>query len=281
MTEAGKVGLIAGAGRFPFIFAEQAQRQGVEVVALGINGVTDPSLEKVAKIQFYKLGQIDKPIQYLKNEGISRVVMAGKVQLASLYGGVMPDLRAIKLLARLKDKRTDTILGAVAAEFAKDGIELISSSTYLSHLIPAKGTVTRRVPSAAESADMELGWRAAKALAGIDVGQTVVVKEGAVIALEAMEGTDACIRRAAEISRSFGQTPTLVVVKVAKPKQDVRFDLPVIGLDSLQVFEACKVSAVAIEAGKTLLFDKEKFIEGADRLGIAITAMEDAPGGSA
>lgn len=270
-----KVGLIAGSGRFPILFTEEALRMKVEVVALGIKGVTDESLEKlVGKIQYFKLGQIDKPIQTLKTAGVARAVMAGKVQHASLFGGVMPDLRAAKLLARLSDKRTDTILKAVADEFAKDGIELISSATYLSHLLVPEGALTARSPDAAEAADLRLGWRAAKAVAGFDIGQTVVVSGGAVIAVEGMEGTDACVLRARDLARARGQKPKLVVVKVAKPKQDLRFDLPVIGLDSLDVFKEAGVSALALEAHSTLIFDKDQFIKKADGQKLAIVGLK-------
>jgi len=268
------LGLIAGSGRFPLLVASEARRIGVAVVALGIAGVTDKSLESVVgRVHYFKLGQLDKPIRLLKESGVSEAVMAGKVQHVSLFGGVMPDLRAARLLARLPDKRTDTILKAVADEFAKDGIKLISSAAYLSHLLMPEGTLTARKPDPAESADIRLGWRAAKALAGFDIGQTVVVKDGAVIAVEAMEGTDACILRAKDLAHSQGQKPALTVVKVAKPRQDLRFDLPVIGLDSLKIFAEAGVSAVALEAGSTLIFDKEQFVKTADAQKLAISGI--------
>jgi DUF1009 family protein len=269
-----KVGLIAGSGRFPILFAEEAKRMGVEVAAMGIKGVTDPALEAiVGKLRIFPLGQLQKPIDAFKAEGVSQVVMAGKVQHASLFGGVIPDLRAVKLLARLKDRRTDTILGAVAQEFQKDGLELISSATYLQHLLVAEGVLTARKPGAAELADMRLGWKAAKAVAGFDIGQTVIVKDGAVIAVEAMEGTDAAILRARDIVRSQGEKPSLTVVKVAKPRQDMRFDLPVIGLETLKTFVSAGVSALALEAGSTLVFDKEQFLRAADAQGLALAAF--------
>lgn len=271
-----KIGLIAGSGKFPLVFAQEAQKTGAEIVALGIKGVTDSGLDRIAPVEYFKLGQIEKPLQFLKKAGVTQAVMAGKVQHHSLFGGILPDLRALKLLAKLKDRRTDTILEAVASEFAKEGITLLPSSTYLSHLLAPAGILTRRRPTPAESADIDLGWRAAKALAGFDIGQTVVVKEGAVIAVEAMEGTDATIERAAALAASHGFHPPLVVIKVAKPKQDLRFDLPVLGLDSLEIFERCKVQALSIEAGKTLLFDKDKFIAGADRLKMTVVAVEKA-----
>jgi UDP-2,3-diacylglucosamine hydrolase len=248
---------------------------GVEVVALGLEGVTDKSLEGLAgKVTYYKLGQIDGPIKAFKAAGVTKAVMAGKVQHASLFGGVMPDFRAVKLLARLSDKRTDTILKAVADEFAKDGIELLSSDTYLSHLMASEGAMTARKPNGEERSDIDLGWRAAKAVAGFDIGQTVVVKNGAVIAVEAMEGTDAAVLRAAEIAKSKGETPTLTVVKVAKPNQDLRFDIPVIGIDSLAVFARARVTALALEAGKTMIFDKDEFLKQADAQKLAVVGLK-------
>jgi UDP-2,3-diacylglucosamine hydrolase len=268
------LGLVAGSGRFPILVAEEARRRGVPVVAVGIPGVTDPALESVAGgLRWFKLGQIDAPIRALKRAGVRRVVMAGKVQHVSLFGGVLPDWRATKLLVGLKDKRTDTILRAVADEFKKDGLELLSSATYLEHLLAPVGPITRRAFAADQLADAALGWRAAKAVAGFDIGQTVVAQDGAVVAVEGMEGTDVCVRRAAELARSQGRAPALVVVKVAKPRQDFRFDLPVVGLESLPSFRAAGVRALALEAGATLIFDRARFAEEADAAGLAVAGF--------
>lgn len=269
-----KIGLIAGSGRFPLLFAEQARRQGLEVLALGIKGVTDPALEKTAAVEYFKLGQIDKPLAYLKGAGIQKAVMAGKVEHVSVFGGLMPDLRAVKLLARLKDKRTDTILAAVAEEFSKEGIELLPSSTFLAHLLAAPGPMTKRRPEPAQEADIRLGWSAAKAVASFDIGQTVVVSSGAVVAVEAMEGTDRTVERAAQLARSKGASPGLVVVKVAKPRQDLRYDLPVVGLDTLATLERCGGRVLALEAGKTLLFDKNEFLKQAEKQGLAVVGIQ-------
>lgn len=270
----GPLGLIAGSGRFPLLVAEEARRRGVPVVALGLRGVTDPSLEGAATaLHWFKLGQIDAPIKALKDAGVRQVVMAGKVQHVSLFGGVMPDWRAAKVLMGLKDKRTDTILKAVVDEFEKDGLEFISSAAYLGHLLAPEGPVTRGGLSETQRADAALGWRAAKAVAGFDIGQTVVAQEGAIVAVEGMEGTDACVRRAAELARSNGRKPALVVVKVAKPRQDFRFDLPVVGLDSIPVFRECGVSALALEAGASLIFDRERFAAEAASAGLAVAGF--------
>jgi len=268
------LGLIAGSGRFPFLVAEEAQRRGVPVVALGIPGVTDPGLKAVAGgLTWFKLGQIDAPIKAMKDAGVRQVVMAGKVQHVSLFGGVMPDWRAAKVLLALKDKRTDTILKAVVDEFAKDGLEFVSSALYLEHLLAPIGALTRRTFTVEERADALIGWRAAKAVAGFDIGQTVVVQGAAIVAVEGMEGTDACVQRAAALARTQGKESSLVVVKVAKPKQDFRFDLPVVGLDSLVNFKAAGVKAIALEAGSTLIFDRERFAIDADAAGIAVAAF--------
>jgi len=255
----------------------------VPVMALGIKGVTDPAIEGlVGSVRYFPLGQISKPIALLKAAGVRRAVMVGKVQHASLFGGVRPDLRAVKLLAGLRDKRTDTILKAVADEFSRDGIELMTSATFLAHLLVPEGLLTSRRPTAVELADIRLGWAAAKAVAGFDIGQTVVVKDGAIIAVEAMEGTDAAILRARDIARAHGRKTALTVVKVAKPRQDMRFDVPVLGLDSLQVFAQAGVSALAVEARTTLIFDKDDFLRQAEAQKLAILGLRpEGPQGGA
>lgn len=272
------VGLIAGSGRFPILFAEEARRMGVPVVAVALSGVTDPSLAaRVLKLETFKLGQVSAPLKFLKESGVRRAVMAGKVQHASLFGGVLPDLRAVKILATVKDRRTDTILSAIAEEFQREGIELLSSATYLSHLLATEGPMTKRAPSKSEAADIALGWRAAKGLAGLDIGQSVAVADGAIVAVEAMEGTDAMLLRAAELGRAHGASAALVLVKVAKPRQDFRFDLPVVGLETLAVLERAGARVLALEAGKTLMFDKEELLAKADALGLSVVGLKDTP----
>jgi DUF1009 family protein len=270
-----KIGLLAGAGRFPILFAQEAKRMGHAIVAVGVRNVTDQSLEaEVAEMHYFKIGQIEGPIQVMKKAGVRKAIMAGKVQHGSIFRDLLPDFRALKVLAGLRDKRADTILKAVADEFAKDGIEFISSATYLQHLIAQPGVLTRREPDPGEMRDVELGWKAAKALAGMDVGQTVVVSSGAVVALEGLEGTDACICRAHELTRSDGTGVNLVVVKVAKPKQDLRFDLPVIGIETIEVLRSAGARLLAVEAGKNLILDKTHVLAAADRAGICIIALK-------
>ena len=274
--ESGKIGLIAGGGRFPVLFAREARRQGHEVVAVGVQGVTDPAIEReVGELHLYKIGQLDAPIQAMKKAGVRQAIMAGKIQHGSIFRDLRPDLRAIKVLARLRDKRADTILKAVADEFAKDGIEFLPSATYLSHLIAQPGVLTERAPDPVELQDVELGWKAAKAIAGMDVGQTAVVGNGMVVALEGLEGTDACIRRAAELTKPETQAGhALVVVKVAKPRQDLRFDLPVIGMETVKVLSECRARVLAIEGGKNLVLDKEHVLAAMDLAGIAFIALD-------
>lgn len=269
------IGLIAGWGRFPLLIAQEARREGHTVFVIGLEGITDPGIEKEANgMAWIKLGQLDRPIQEMRKAGVTKAVLAGRVHHVKIFGGFIPDLRAIRLLAGLKDKRADTILNAIAAEFAKDGIEFQNSAAYLSRFIPQPGVLTKQKPTAADKKDIELGWKVAKSIAGHDVGQTVVVRNGAILAVEAMEGTDACILRAGDVARAGKTKPELVVVKVAKPKQDFRFDLPVAGLDTLKTLETAGARALAVEAGKTVLLDREKFVVEADRLGISITAVQ-------
>ncbi|PIP82706.1 MAG: DUF1009 domain-containing protein [Elusimicrobia bacterium CG_4_9_14_3_um_filter_62_55] len=227
----------------------------------------------------FTLGRVNGPLKTLKDAGVERVVMAGKVQHKSLFGGILPDLRAVRILASLKDRRTDTILSAIADEFSKEGMTLISSATYLQNLVAGEGVLSRRKPTEQEAADIDLGRGAAKASAGFDIGQSVVVKDRAIVAVEAMEGTDAAVMRAAELAGTKGTRPKkngLVLVKVAKPRQDFRFDLPVVGLDTLDTLEAAGATALAVEAGKTLLFDREEFLARANRLGIAVVGIAEA-----
>ncbi len=274
MSEYKKIGLIAGSGRFPILFAEEAKRLGVSVIAIAMPGITDPKLEPlVSRLYYFKLGQISKPIETFKKEGISQAVMAGKVQHASLFGGISPDLRAAKILWRAKDRRTDTLLGEIASELKSEGIELLPSTTFLSHLLVPEGLLSQRKPTREEWEDILIGWKAAKAVAAFDIGQTVVAKEKAIVAVEAMEGTDACILRAKEIVQARGEKPSLVVVKVAKPKQDLRFDIPIIGLETLKVFSQASVSALALEAKSAMIFDKDQFIKEANQQKLALISF--------
>jgi DUF1009 family protein len=264
-----KIGLIAGNGRFPFLVADEIRKQGDQVIAIGLKEETDPSLSgSVDKLSWVALGQFQKLIDTLLEEKVTVAIMAGQVKHAQLFAGLSLDWRAIKLLGRLANKKTDSILGAVADELAKEGIQLLPSHQYLQHLLPKPGLLCGKKLSGSEQKDAEFGHRMAKEIAGLDIGQTVVVKDLAVLAVESIEGTDQCIRRAAQYAGA-----NVIIAKVAKPKQDFRFDVPVIGMRTIDVMVEVKARALAIEAGVTLLLDREQLLAAAKEKGITIVAL--------
>lgn len=263
-----KYGLIAGNGRFPFLVLEGARAEGVELVVAAIKEETDPKIESIAgTMEWISVGQLGKLIKFFQREGVTHVIMAGQVKHVQIFKlNALPDLRMAKMLARLKRRNTDALIGGVADELAAEGITLIDSTTFLQPLLAPRETITKRTPNKDEMADIDYGLHVATELARLDLGQTIVVKNQAVVALEAMEGTDATIRRAAELVRGR----PLTVIKVAKPNQDLRFDVPVIGLDTIQTLRECNVTAMSLTAGKTLIFDKEETIASANKHRIAI-----------
>lgn len=263
------LGLIAGNGQFPLLLAQEARRQGRSVVVAAIEGETDPALaEMVDVLHWMKLGQIKRTIQILKDAGAEEAVMAGQVKHVSIFDLRHLDGTAVKILATLPNKKTDTLLGAVAEAFAKEGIRFLPSTTYLADRLAPEGLLTSHRPTGDQKKDMEFGFRTAKAIAGLDLGQTVCVKDQAVLAIEAMEGTDACIRRAGTFAQQF------TVAKVAKPRQDIRFDVPVIGIRTLESLKAAGAAVLAVEAGKTLLFDKDEFLKGAQEAKIVVIGVK-------
>lgn len=266
------LGLLAGNGRFPFLVAQEARKKGRRVVVVGIREEADPGLEQVVDTFHWAfVGQLNKWVHLFKSEGVKEVVMAGLVRHSNMYADFKkfhPDMRALRLFWRLKDRKADTILGGVAEELAKDGLELIPSIQHLTHYLAPEGTLTKRKPNSQEEADIQFGYKLAKGMAGLDVGQTVCVKNKAVIAVEAMEGTDRCIRRAGELARG-----NFVVVKVAKPKQDLRFDVPVIGLNTIETFQEAGGGVLAVEAGKTLVLDQEQLLDWANSEKISIVGV--------
>ncbi len=265
------LGLIAGNGQFPLLLAREAKRQGRPVVAIGIQEETDPALETlVDRFHWLALGQIKKTIALLKDGGVDEAVMAGQVKHNQLFRRLKLDMTAIKILATVKDKKTDTILGAIADEFAKSGIRFLSSTTYLNDFLAPDGVMTSKKPSGDQKKDIEFGFNTAKSVAGLDLGQTVCVKDQTVVAIEAMEGTDACIHRAGPLCGGG-----FTVVKVAKPKQDIRFDVPVVGEGTLASLKDSGAAVLAVEAGKTLFFDKATFLEQADRLGLVVIGVKE------
>jgi UDP-2,3-diacylglucosamine hydrolase len=265
-----RFGLIAGNGRFPFLVLDGARAEGVEMAVAAIKEETDPEIERFARnLEWISVGHLGKLIKFFKREGVTHAIMAGQVKHVQIFKlNALPDLRMASLLARLKRRNTDALIGAVAEELQSEGITLIDSTTFLQPLIARAGVLTRRTPNKHEMADIQYGLQVASELARLDLGQTIVVKSEAVVALEAMEGTDATIRRASELVRGRA----LTVVKVAKPDQDMRFDVPVIGTRTIETLRACHVTAMSLAAGKTLIFDREETIAAADRHRIALIA---------
>ncbi len=263
-------GLIAGNGRFPFLVLEGARSQGIEMAVIALKEEASPELEKIAKrLHWVSLGELSKAIELMQSEGVKRAVMAGQVKHNKIFSSIRPDWKLAKLLFSLPRKNTDSLIGAVAKVLEEEGIQLVDSTMFLKPLLPEAGVLTRRAPSAQEAADMEYGLGIARHIAAKDVGQTVVVADSACVAVEAMEGTDETIARAAR----FANGRPLVVVKVSKPRQDMRFDVPVVGLPTVESMKLAGATALAIDANRTLLFDREKLIAMADAAGIAIQAF--------
>ena len=264
------IGLIAGEGKFPFIFAEETAKRKRDLVVIALKEEMNYDLSSYARaIHTISVAKLDQIIQTLKKEGVKQAVMAGRVKHTKLFSELVPDLRAAALLFKVKDRRADSVLAAVAAEMKKDGIELLPSTTFLEHLIPQKGYLTKKKLDSAEEKNVEFGIQIAQGLTALDIGQTVIVKRRTVVAVEAMEGTDACIRRAASIAGD-----NVIVVKSAKPQQDLRFDVPVIGTNTIKVMGESKARVLAIQAGKTLMLEKDFCVKMAENLGITIYVWE-------
>jgi UDP-2,3-diacylglucosamine hydrolase len=266
-----RYGLIAGNGKFPFLVLEAARSQGIEMVVAAIKEETFPEIEQHAKkVHWMSLGQLGKLIKTFKQEGVSSVIMAGQVKHKQIFSSIMPDLKMMQLLASLATKNTDSLIGAVAKFLEGEGIHLMDSISLLQPLLPEPAVLTRRAPSEDEKRDLDYGYKIARELGRLDLGQSVAVSDGACVALEAMEGTDAVMERAASLVNGR----MLRVVKLAKPNQDLRFDVPVIGLATVQLMGRLKISALAIEARKTLMIDRQQLIDAADAAGITIVAVE-------
>jgi DUF1009 family protein len=282
-----KLGLIAGNGRFPFLLLDAARAHGLEVIVAAIKEETDPEMNERAaadsgvRVHWLSLGELSKLIETFQAEDVTQAVMAGQVKHKQIFSSIRPDWRLAKLLLSLRTKNTDMLLGAVAKVLGDEGIELISSTAYLEPLLAKAGVLTDRRPSEQEEKDIAYGRKVADAIAGYDIGQTVVVASQACVAVEAMEGTDAAIERAGAIMKTLaaeGEASTLdrslTVVKVAKPKQDMRFDVPVIGLKTIEAMEHAQATCLAIEAQRTLIFDQDTVLLRANQAGIAIVATE-------
>ncbi|HTT32129.1 MAG TPA: UDP-2,3-diacylglucosamine diphosphatase LpxI [Candidatus Acidoferrum sp.] len=266
-------GLIAGNGRFPFLVLEGARSQGIEMAVIAIKEEASPELEKIAKrLHWVSLGALSKTIDLMHQEGVSQAVMAGQVKHNKIFSSIRPDWKLAKLLLSLPRKNTDSLIGAVARILEEEGIKLVDSTLFLKPLVPEAGVLTRRAPNEHEAQDIAYGRGLAQQIAGMDIGQTVVIADRACVAVEAMEGTDEVIARAARLASG----KPLVVAKVSKPGQDMRFDVPVIGLPTISQMRECGATALAVDAGRTLLFDRGKLIELADAAGIAIEAFVPA-----
>ncbi len=266
-----KIGLIAGNGSFPLEFARAARLQGMQVIAVAHEGETLPELAKlVDNIFWIKVGQLGKLISIFKEHHVVNVLMAGGIKKTRLFGGAMPDVRGMALLAKMIHKKDDSILRAVADELESEGITVRESTLYLDSIVAQRGLLADRKPSSSERQDIAFGWHMAKEIGRLDIGQTVVVKDQAILAVEAIEGTDEAILRGGTLSGKGS-----VVVKVCKPQQDLRFDLPAIGTRTIEVMEQVKATCLAVEAGKTIVIDREAVVRLADRAGISIIALDD------
>jgi DUF1009 family protein len=269
-TSPARWGLIAGNGRFPFLVLEAARSQGIEMAVIALREEASPELERVAaRLHWVSLGELSRALDLLHREGVTRAVMAGQVKHNKIFSAIRPDWKLAKLLLSLPRKNTDALIAAVAGLLESEGIELVDSTAFLRPLVPGPGLLTRRAPDARESVDIGYGREIARQLALLDLGQTVVVSDRACVAIEAMEGTDETIERAARLACG----KPLAVIKVAKPRQDMRFDVPVVGLQTIEVMRQAGATALAIDAGRTLLFDRPKLLEIADAAGIAIEAF--------
>src|ERR1700689_450754 len=280
-VQSEKLGLIAGNGKFPFLVLDAARAQGYEVVVAAIKEEAFPAIESqgAVSVHWLSLGELSKLIETFQRAGVRRAVMAGQVRHKQIFSSIRPDWRLAKLLLSLTTRNTDSLLGAIAKLLADEGITLENSTWLLEPLLVKTGALTRRAPTEQERKNIEYGRAIARQLAQHDIGQTVVIAESACVAVEAMEGTDATIERAGQIMLSLslhGDASTLsrglTVVKIAKPNQDMRFDVPVIGVKTIEVMQAAGATCLALDAGKCLLLDGQKIIDAANAAGVAIVA---------
>lgn len=259
-------GLIAGNGQFPFLVVEGAKRAGASLSVVAIKEETDPKIDDAAEtVQWVNIGQLGKMIDFFKANGVEKAIMAGQVKHVQIFSGAIPDMRMMKMLWNLPKRNTDSLIGGVADEMAKEGIELIDSTYFVQDHLAPTGALTKRKPSDIEQENIDYGLHIASEIARLDLGQTIVVRAKACVAIEAMEGTDATIKRAGELANG-----KLTVVKVAKPEQDMRFDVPVIGIPTIETMIGAGATCISVTAGKTLVFDREKTIGLADKNKIAI-----------
>lgn len=267
-----KMGLIAGMGGLPIAVAADARSKGYNVIAVGLEPLAVRTLGAyVDEIRWINVGKLGEILEYLKKSGVEEVVMAGKVPKEMLYKGkISPDLRAIKLLFNLRDRSDDSIMLAIAKELKKDGMTLLNTTDFSTRLLTPEGVLTTNGPTEEEWKDIAFGWEIAKEMGRLDIGQTVVIKNQAVMAIEAIEGTDEAVKRGGKLAGSGA-----VIVKVSKPRQDMRFDVPVVGLDTIRSMLEVKARVLAVEAEKSILLEKEKLVKEANEGGIAVVGFKD------
>ena len=265
------LGLIAGNGRFPFLVLDAARSAGYDVTVIALKEEAFPDLESVAgrppvaALEWVSLGHLGKWLKILKAAGVTRAVMAGQVKHTKLFSDIVPDLTALNVLRKLKSRNTDAIISAVADFLSDNGIELVNSTAFLTPLLAKAGVLTERAPTDEERSDLEFGYRIADSIAGLDIGQTIAVKSAAVVAVEAMEGTDLVIARAGQLAGSGVR-----IIKVAKPNQDMRFDVPVVGVSTIEAMKDAAATVLSVDAGKTLMIDGDAIYRAADAAGITI-----------
>jgi DUF1009 family protein len=267
------LGIIAGNGKFPLLALKEARREGYRVAVCAIEKEADPGLGKIADIcTWVKVGELKKLVKFFRAEGVHEAIMAGKIEKIRLFQeNVKPDLEMFKVVMKTRDFKDDSLLSGIANYLHGEGIDLLDSTTFMKESLPRAGVLGKRKPSKEISEDLEFGFRMAKASAGLDLGQTVVVKKKAVLAVEAIEGTDAAILRGGDLGDG-----KVTVVKVAKPRQDMRFDVPAVGLRTLRALVAARAQAFGFEAGKTIFLDREEFIEKSDKAGIVLVGLEES-----
>ena len=263
-----KYGLIAGNGRFPFLVLEGARSRGLELAVAAIKEETSPEISsKASRVEWIGVGQLGKLIRFFKGEGVTHAIMAGQVKHHQIFRlNALPDFRMVRMLARLTARNTDSLIAAVADELAREGITLVDSTLFVETLLVPEGILTRRAPTKEERADLDYGLEIARDIARLDLGQTIAVKDRAVVAIEAMEGTDAVIARAGEVTRGR----PFVVIKVAKPSQDMRFDVPVIGVPTIEAMVKASATVLHVTSGKTLMFDRDEVVSLADRNQVSV-----------
>lgn len=266
-----KIGLIAGNGHFPFLVLDAARSLGYEVTVIALKEEASKDIEEAAArdpkatVHWISIGQLGTFLKILKDAGLTQAVMAGQVKHIKIFGGFVPDLTAMSLLSRIKSMNTDALIAAVADLMREHGVELINSTAFLKPLLAGEGQLSNRAPNESERKDLEFGYRMADTIAGLDIGQTIAVKHQAVVAVEAMEGTDETIGRAGHLAGDG-----VAIIKVAKPQQDMRFDVPIVGLATIQAMRVAGAKVLSIDAGHTLIFDREAFFASANEAGIAI-----------